>query len=47
MDSSQVLQLLAHNIDHPNVRDFLAQQQIGKYYAEAGWHHYQNPDKTL
>jgi len=47
MDSSQVLQLFAHNIEHPNLRGFLVQHQMSEYYAEDGWHHYQNPDKTL
>jgi len=47
MDSSQVLQLLAHNIEHPKVLDFLSRYPMSEYYTEDGWHHYQNSDKTL
>jgi len=47
MDSSEVLQLLAHNIEHPKLVEFLAQYQMSESFADRGWHHYQNPDKTL
>jgi len=49
MDSSEVLQLLAHSIKHPKVVDFFAQYKL-KYIPESGERGqfaYQNSEKTL
>jgi|GEM_PF-28993 len=48
-EGDNILQLFAHDIEHPKVVDFFAQHQLKyiEYSGERGQFAYQNPDKTL
>jgi len=47
MNSGEVIQLLAKNIQHPDVSAFMQSQRMKVLNSDGGWHSHTNTDETL